>query len=431
MDFKFPDVGEGITEGEIVQWLVKEGDMVKQDQVLVKVETDKAVVDIPSPVAGKVAKILVAQGKVVNVGQVMIVIDEKGKASTAKPTTPAKKETAAPKKEIRTEKKFKSVGVVGELEEAEDIPVPTLEVKTEVQTTKQEDILALPAVRKLAKELGVDLSDIKGSGSHGQITEEDVNSAAPTEKKIVTHSDIKVVKKYDFYGYVEHVPLHGLRKTIANNMIKSQMSTALVTHMDECDVTHLVEIREKEKDKCEKEGVHLTYLPFIIKALIPALEKHPLLNAMIDDVNQEIIIKKYYNIGIAVDTEEGLIVPVIKNVQLKKLIDLAKEITTLAIGARKRTIDLADMKGGTFTITNVGSLGGTYATPIINYPEVANLGLGKIQERPVVRNGKIEIRHMMTLSLSFDHRIIDGAEAARFLNEVMTHLVDPDMFLVE
>ncbi|MDP1695253.1 MAG: dihydrolipoamide acetyltransferase family protein [Candidatus Woesearchaeota archaeon] len=431
MDFKFPDVGEGITEGEIVQWLVKEGDMIKQDQTIGKIETDKAVVDIPSPVSGRVAKILVPQGKTVKVGQVMIIIDEKGKSSSIKSTPSAKKETLAPKKEMQTEKKFKSVGVVGELEEAKDIPVPTPEVKAEASVREHEDILALPAVRKLAKELGVDLSDIKGSGSHGQITEEDIKSSAPTEKKIVTHPDIKVVKKYDFYGYVEHIPLHGLRKTIANNMIKSHMSTALVTHMDECDVTHLVEIREKEKDKCEKEGVHLTYLPFVIKALIPALQKHPLLNAVIDDINQEIILKKYYSIGIAVDTDEGLIVPVIKNVQLKKLIDLAKEITTLATAARNRTIDLGDIKGGTFTITNVGSLGGTYATPILNYPEVANLCLGKIQERPVVKKGRIEIRHMMTLSLSFDHRIIDGAEAARFLNDVIIHLEDPDMFLIE
>ncbi len=431
MEFKFPDVGEGITEGEIVQWLVKEGDIIKQDQAIGKIETDKAVVDIPSPVAGRVAKIIIPQGKTVKVGQVMIIIDEKGKAGSAKQTSQAKTESPVLKKEIQPEKKFKSVGVVGELEEAKDIPVPAPEAKVEVVNTQNEDILALPAVRKLAKELGVDMSDIKGSGSHGQITEDDIKSAAPAEKKIITHPDIKVVKKYDFYGYVEYVPLHGLRKTIANNMVKSHMSTALVTHMDECDVTHLVEIREKEKDKCEKEGVHLTYLPFVMKALLPALQKHPLLNATIDEINQEIILKKYYSIGIAVDTDEGLIVPVIKNVQLKKLIDLAKEITTLAAAARNRSIDLADMKGGTFTITNIGSLGGTYATPLINYPEVANLGLGKIQERPVVKNGKIEIRNMLTLSLSFDHRIIDGAEAARFLNDVIIHLEDPDMFLVE
>lgn len=424
MDYKFPDVGEGITEGEIVEWLVKEGDVVEQDQTIGKVETDKAVVDIPSPVAGKIAKILVPAGKTVKVGQVMVVIDEKGKRSSAKELTTAKKEEVVPKK-------FKSVGVVGELEEAEEIPQPTMQTKKEEPVIKHEDILAMPAVRKVAKELGVDVSDIKGTGAHGQITEDDVKSAAPTEKKIVTRPNIQVVKKYDFYGYVEYIPLHGLRKTIAANMIKSQMSTALVTHMDECDVTHLVEIREKEKDKCTKEGVHLTYLPFIMKALIPALEKHPFLNTTIDEVNQEIILKKYYNIGIAVDTEEGLIVPVIKNVKMKKLIDIAREITTLAEAARKRTIDLADLKGGTFTITNVGSLGGTYATPLLNYPEVANLGIGKIQQRPVVKNGKIDIRYILTLSLSFDHRIIDGAEAARFLNDVMIHLEDPDMFLVE
>lgn len=421
-DFTFPDVGEGITEGEIVEWLVKEGEVVKQDQVLVKVETDKAVVDIPSPVAGKILKIMVQQGKVIKVGQVMVKIDAKGKPSSGKQTM---------KKEAPSQKKFKSVGVVGELEEAEEMPEPQQPQEKIETASAHEDILAMPAVRKLAKELEIDLSDIKGSGHRGQITEDDLKSAAPTAKKIITRPEIKVVKKYDFYGYVEHIPLHGLRKTIANNMMKAQTSTALVTHMDECDVTHLVEIRDKEKDKCEKEGVHLTYLSFIIKALIPALEKHPLLNAAIDEANQDIILKKYVNIGIAVDTDEGLIVPVIKNVKEKKLIDIAREITTLAQAARSRTIDLADLKGGTFTITNIGSIGGTYATPIINYPEVANLGIGKIQERPVVYKGRIETRHILTLSLSFDHRIIDGAEAARFLNDVMIHLEDPDMFLVE
>jgi pyruvate dehydrogenase E2 component (dihydrolipoamide acetyltransferase) len=214
-------------------------------------------------------------------------------------------------------------------------------------------------------------------------------------------------------------------------MMEAQKHTAFVTHMDEADVTHLVEIREKEKERAAKQGIKLTFLPFIIKALIKACEQHPLLNAMIDEETQEIVIKKYYNVGIAVDTEEGLMVPVIKRVKEKSLMDIAKEIATLAELARTRKIDLADLQGGTITITSVGNVGGIFATPIINYPEVANLGIGKIQEKPVVRNGKIVIRSIMPIFLTFDHRLVDGAEAARFVNVVKEHLEDPDVFLIE
>ena len=425
MDFKFPDVGEGITEGEIVKWHIKVGDTVKEDQTIAEVETDKAVVQIPSPTSGKIIKVLAKEGETVKVGQVIVQIGGKD-AKTAPPS----KEPEKPK--VPTSKKKGSVGVVGDLEEAPDEPTPAKEAPKEETKTETTDILALPAVRKVAKELGVDLGSIHGSGKDGSITKEDVEMAAGKIKKsVVSHPGIKVTKKYDMYGYIEHVPLHGLRKTIAKNMMNAQQHTAFVTHMDEVDVTHLVEVREKEKERLEKQGIKLTYLPFIIKAIIKGCEKHPLLNATLDEEAQEIIIKKYYNIGIAVDTEQGLIVPVIKRAKEKSVPDLAKEIIHLAELARTRKINIMDLQGGTITITSLGSIGGVFATPIINYPEVANIGIGKIKDKPVVVNGKIVVRKMLTMFVTFDHRVVDGAEAARFLNVVMEHLNDPDLFLVE
>ena len=343
----------------------------------------------------------------------------------------AKKEEEKP---AVSKQKKGSVGVVGELEEAPDEEPVKKEAKTEAKekTTEQTtDILALPAVRTLARELGVALTEIHGTGKDGSIKKSDVEGAANTKKTVISQPGIKVVKKYDFYGYLEHIPLHGLRKTIAKNMIEAQKQTAFVTHMDEADVTHLVEIREKEKKRLEKQNIKLTFLPFIVKALVKGCEQHPLLNATIDEEAQEIIIKKYYNVGIAVDTEEGLMVPVIKRAKEKLIPDIAKEIEQLAELARTRKIDLADLQGGTITITSIGSVGGIFATPIINYPEVANLGIGRIQEKPVVRNGKIVIRSIMPIFLTFDHRLVDGAEAARFVNVVKEYLEDPDEFLIE
>lgn len=426
VDFKFPDVGEGITEGEIVKWKVKVGDKVKEDDVLVDVETDKAIVQIPSPASGTITKILFKEGETVKVGQVMVQISE-GKSPT-KNEEQKEKQT----KVISRQKKG-SVGVVGELEEApEDEPTKKEEKKKEkTAAAESTDILALPAVRTLARELGVALTEIHGTGKDGSIKKSDVEGAANTKKTVISQPGIKVVKKYDFYGYLEHIPLHGLRKTIAKNMIEAQKQTAFVTHMDEADVTHLVEIREKEKKRLEKQNIKLTFLPFIVKALVKGCEQHPLLNATIDEEAQEIIIKKYYNVGIAVDTEEGLMVPVIKRAKEKLIPDIAKEIEQLAELARTRKIDLADLQGGTITITSIGSVGGIFATPIINYPEVANLGIGRIQEKPVVRNGKIVIRSIMPIFLTFDHRLVDGAEAARFVNVVKEYLEDPDEFLIE
>ncbi|MBI2971832.1 MAG: 2-oxo acid dehydrogenase subunit E2 [Candidatus Aenigmarchaeota archaeon] len=402
IEFRFPDVGEGIAEGEIVSWKVREGDAVKEHDVLCEIETDKAVVEIPSPYAGSILKIHHKQGETVKVGETLVTIETANEAS---------------------------VSVVGELPRTETV-LPRREEAAEAK--QQKEILATPAVRVLAKQLGVTMSSVTGSGPQGRVTDEDVRKHAG-EKGEATETQLTatVTRKYDMYGYIERISLRGVRKAIAKNMVHAVSTAPHVTHMDEADVTSLHRHKEREKDFAASQGIHLTYLPFVVKAVIAALRKHPYLSASLDDDTQEIVLKKYYNIGVAVDTPDGLLVPVIKGADQKSILAIAKEIGELAERAAKRTIDLADLKGGTFTITNVGVYGGIHATPIINWPEVAILATGKIQDKVVSREGEIQLRKMMPLSLSFDHRVVDGAEAARFVNDLKMYLEDPDMLLVE
>jgi pyruvate dehydrogenase E2 component (dihydrolipoamide acetyltransferase) len=295
-----------------------------------------------------------------------------------------------------------------------------------------EHALATPAVRALSKELGVDINKVKGTGPEGRVLEKDVRQVAEgKEKPAEPEKKIAKVKKYDLYGYVERIPLRGVRRSIAKAMVRSKYTAPHVTAMDEADVTALWKIREKEKKAAQKKGIKLTILPFIIKAVIAGLSEHPYLNASLDDESEEIILKKYFNIGVATDTPEGLMVAVVKNAKDKSILQIADELTQLVEKARNRSIDLADLKGGTFTISNYGALGGIYATPIINYPEVAILGVGKIKDTPVVRNGKLVVRKILSLALSFDHRVVDGGEGARFLNTVIARLEDPDLILLE
>jgi pyruvate dehydrogenase E2 component (dihydrolipoamide acetyltransferase) len=428
-EFKFPDIGEGLTEGEIVRWLIKEGDEIKEGQPLVEVETDKALAEIPSPKTGVVLKIMAKEKEIVKVGQVIVVFGEKGETLAAPPPrakpAPPEPEPSAPRP---------SVGVVGELEEApEEAPPATAKSEVARPAFVSEHVLATPAVRALAKELGVAIDKVKGTGSEGRVLEKDVRQAAEKREKPAAEEvkEVKKVKKYDMYGYVDRIPLRGVRRSIAKAMVKSMYTAPHVTSMDEADVTALWKIREKEKKAAEKKGIKLTLLPFIVKAVIAGLEEHPYLNATLDDDNEEIILKKYLNIGFATDTPEGLMVPVVKNAKDKSILQLAEELTQLADKARTRKIDLADLKGGTFTITNYGALGGTYGTPIINHPEVAILGVGKVKEMPVIRNGKVVVRKILHLALSFDHRVVDGAEAARFLNTIIARLEDPDLILLE
>ncbi|MFX0163050.1 MAG: dihydrolipoamide acetyltransferase family protein [Candidatus Hodarchaeota archaeon] len=418
-EFKFPDVGEGIEEGEVKNWLIKEGENVKEDQALVEVETDKAVVELPSPYSGTVAKLHFKEGDIVKVGEVLITIAEPGEEVKVPEMKPA------------------AVAVVGELEEAppeEEVKVEKPAVETKVVKPTEKKILATPAVRKLAKDLGVDLALVEGTGPEGRITKEDVE-AFSKKPKVEKPVAVKITRKagltYDMYGHIQRVPFKGIRRATAKKMTESWAKVPHVTHADEADVTELVKIRQKEKANALEKGIKLTYLPFIVKAVIAALKEHPYVNSTIDEETQEIVLKQYYNIGIAVDTEEGLMVPVVKIADKKSLLKIAEEIQNLAELAATRKIDLADLKGGTFTITNIGVIGGTYATPIVNYPEAAILGVGKIHDKPVVKDGEIVIRKILGLSLSFNHNIFDGAEAARFMNDVIKYLEDPYWMLIE
>jgi 2-oxoglutarate dehydrogenase complex dihydrolipoamide succinyltransferase (E2) component len=402
MDFKLPDLGEGITEGEILKWMAKEGDQIKEDQPIVEVMTDKVNVQIPAPRSGKVSKILVKEGDVAKVGQTIMVIDDGGAGGIPPPMPgpPLTRSTESP---------------------------PAAQIQP---SSPSQGVLATPATRRLARELGVDIGTVRGSGPQGRVTDDDVRKSASGQgTATVTIPSPQAPTRGG--PREEIVPLRGLRRTIAERMAKSLRTTAQVTHVDEADMTELVLLREAFKGSAEKRGVHLTYLPLIIKALVPALKEFPYANSVLDDQAGNIILKKYYNIGIATDTEQGLVVPVVKDVDRKDIFELAGEIEKLSEKARSGQLTLEDVHGSTFTITNVGAIGGLFATPIINIPEVAILGLHKIAKRPVVRDGKIEIRDTTYLSLSFDHRVLDGAYAARFTSRIIETIQDTKKLLAE
>ena len=392
--FRFPDVGEGITEGEIVRWLVAEGDVVKADQPLAEIETDKAVVEMPSPYAGTVLKLHFKEKDIVKVGAALVTIGEKGESSEAGAAE-------------------SSAGAATAAARPAALPAPSSGAEPQ----------ATPKVRNLAREWGLDLSSVAGTGPQGRITEEDLKTAKEKAAGPPVPA-VKIKSKYDFYGTLERLPLRGIRRATAKRMRKSLDKAAHVTHFDEAEATALVRVRDRMKPEAAARGVKLTYLPLVVKAVVAALKLHPFLNAVLDDEEEEIVLKKYYNIGIAVDVPDGLIVPVVKMADQKTALDIAGEIETLARGARERTLDLADLKGGTFSITNVGVLGGEAATPIINYPEVAILATLRIADRVRADNGRIVIKKTLPLCLSFDHRVIDGAAAARFVTDLKTIFKD-------
>ncbi len=367
-EFRLPDLGEGIHEAEVRRWLVAEGQPVREDQPLVEVETDKAVVEIPSPAAGIVVRHGAGEGEVVAVGSVLATIEK----------TPSEE----------------PLGIVGFVPHAATVPQPPLQ--------------ATPIARRVAKELGVEITQIKGTGPEGRVTEEDVrlHAGLPREE--------------------ERVPLRGLRKRIAERMVQSAFSAPHVTAMEEADVTNLVALRARALEVAEARGIKLTFLPFIVKAVVSALTAHPFLNASLDPQAGAVVLKRYYHIGIATATEEGLLVPVIRDADRKDLWEIARELARLTEAARARTIGHDDLRGSTFTISNYGAFGGLFATPIINPPEVAILGVGRIQDRPVVRDGHIVVRKLMGVSLSFDHRAVDGEGAGRFLSRVIESLETPD-----
>jgi pyruvate dehydrogenase E2 component (dihydrolipoamide acetyltransferase) len=418
-DFKLPDLGEGITEGEIVKWLVKAGDAVEEHQVIAEIETDKAIVEVPSPRKGVIKALGKGEGETVYVGETLAVVDIEGKAA------PEPEEEAPP------------------AEEPEERSAPSLSVVGTVPD--REEILASPKARALAKKLGVEISKVEGTGPGGAITELDVRLSqtpgakkAPPEKRppgkakaTAAAPEEKKAALTDKWGPVEVVPIRGVRRSISKNLLASQRSAAFVTGMDEADVTRLWMLRQREKKVAIEKGVHITFLPFFMKAVQHAIAEHPRLNASVNEEGTEITVKRYLNIGVAVDTPDGLMVPVVKDVDKKTVLGLARELQALSEKARDRKLTLDELKGSSFTISNYGSFGGAYATPIINYPDVAILGTGRIAERPRVVDGKVEARRTLPLSLTFDHRVCDGVEAARFLNKVIGYLEDPESIFIE
>jgi pyruvate dehydrogenase E2 component (dihydrolipoamide acetyltransferase) len=415
--FHFPDVGEGIHEGRVVEWLVAEGTAVAEDEALVKVETDKAVVELPSPHAGIVLKIHAAAEATIEVGDPLVTIGEAGEeAPEAASDEGSESENA------------------GELPSEHGVVAPAV---PEAAAGSIRRPLATPRTRVLARKLGVELVTIHGSGPGGRITDEDVERAArgetaPGVPRVAAPGQQPVGRaELTIDGEVERVPISHLRKVIANAMRASKHTAAHVTHVDEADVTNLMSDYRRLKEAVEaKTGVKFSLLPFFIKALVTVLKKYPMFNASVDEQAEEILLKRYYNIGIAVDTPQGLIVPVVKDADTKDMVELAREVADLAARARSRELSLDELKGGSCTITNIGPLGGVFATPIINQPELAIVGLHKIQDRAVVVDGEIAIRQMMYLSVSFDHRYIDGADGARFMTDLVELVSEPGLLMV-
>ena len=424
-EFKLPDLGEGVAEGEIVKWLVHEGDPIKEDQPMVEVMTDKATVQIPSPSTGKVGKIMAKEGETVKVGSILVSLDDGGDGSA--PTAQQRPASAANR-------------------------APSSSAEQNIPRPVSAPVIATPSTRKLARELNVNLEMIHGSGPGGRITEEDVRQFStggskqqleppmareptavnrPPSPQPSRISQIPAVQGEKTYPREERIPIHGIRKRIAEKMTKSVHTAAHVTHIDEVDFTQLIALREKAKPLAETHNVKLTFLPFIMKAAVSALKKYPNFNASIDDEKQEIVVKHYYNIGFATDTSNGLLVPNVKDVDQKDVMEIAKELEDLSVKAREGKISLEEIQGGTFTITNIGTLGGMISTPIINTPEVAILGVHKIQKKPVVRDNQIVIRDVCFVSLSFDHRIVDGADAARFTTQLISFIENPGLFMFE
>jgi pyruvate dehydrogenase E2 component (dihydrolipoamide acetyltransferase) len=406
-EFKFPDVGEGVTEGEIVSWKVKEGDVVKEDQILGEVETSKAIVEMPSPHSGKIMKLHAKVGETIKVGSTLITFGD-GDIPT-------------PPKTMKAETKEKQVANLNE-EKAVS--------KEETPIKQSEETLALPGTRKLAEELKVDLTKIKGSGIKGRITDDDVKKAAEqntTKEETITKAGVS----FDKFGRMMRLPLKGIRKTIAERMTEAYQTIPHVVAMDEFDVTELAKLRKEKKEYAENKGIKLTFLPFIMKACVIALKEHPYLNATIDEEQGIITIKEYYNVGFAYDAPQGLMVPVIHHTDNESVMSIAKKIEVLVAHIKNKDIHIEDLKGSTFTVTNYGSIGTSFGTPIINKPNVAILGLGRIVDKPWVVDGKVEIRKILPISLAFDHRVVDGAEAARFINDLKEHLEDPRLLLLD
>jgi len=451
IELEMPELAESVIEGEIVKWLVNEGDRVELDQLLVEVMTDKVTVEVPSPYAGILLKQVAKEGEVVGIGKPIAIFGEPGEkiddTSKMEHVTPkaevvanGKVDAAAPDAKDAAPEQAPAAGEKAPAEPAKAEKAPAEQSRAQAVASETATLsafgkpMAAPAVRKLARDLGVELTKVRGSGENGRIGREDVERVAKAGKS----AQPSTAKPSDGKGRTqepsaapERIPLRGLRRNIAQHMVHSKHTAAHTLQVDEADMTELVRWRARSKDKAAERGVKLTYLPFFVKAAAAALKKYPYVNASLDDAASEIILKKEYNVGIAADTDAGLVVPVIHHADRLSIFDLAREISSLAEKARMGKLSHDEITGGTFTITNVGSVGGLFTFPVINHPEVAIMGTHSIQERPVVRDGQIVIRNMIYLSLGFDHRVVDGALAARFLREIADLLANPEMLLME
>jgi pyruvate dehydrogenase E2 component (dihydrolipoamide acetyltransferase) len=435
-EFKLPDIGEGVVEGEVVRWLVEEGDQVREDQPLVEVMTDKATVEIPAPRAGRVARRMYAEGQICPVGKVLVTIEIEAAApaaaraavTTAAPTGPESPGAALPG----------GGGGGGRAGDRSGAPVGGAA-----------SVLATPATRKLARDLGVDVRQVAGTGRGGRITSDDVRAfgsaagapvsgavdrAAPSPSSRPSPSSSSLARPVTATvsdaGDVR-IPFRGVRKKIAEHLVHSKHTAAHFTYVEEIDCTELVLLRAKANEKLAAREVKLSYLPFIIKATVGALAKFPQLNATLDEQAGEIVQRRAHHIGLATATDNGLIVPVIRDATGKSMVELAREIDRLAEATRTGKATREELSGSTFTITSLGALGGLLATPIINFPEVAILGIHKISKRPAVVGDKIVARDLMNLSISVDHRIVDGLDAARFVADIKATLESPGLLMVD
>ena len=434
-EFKLPDLGENIASGDVVTVLVSEGDVVKPGQALLEVETDKAVIEVPCPPGGRIAQVLVKKGDTVKVGQALVMLESGAAAAAAPAAKPApaapapaaaKPAPAAVAKPVAAPVAVPAPVANGQRAVAESVVEPASESVPAVEP-------AGPAVRRLARELGVDLARVRGTGPAGRIIREDViaavrhaSAASPGSR---TRPDSGATERDD-WGPIRREQMSRMRKTIAANMVRSVTTIPHLTNFDDADVTELERLRKASAPEYAKNNLKLTALSFVIKAVSLSLKQHPAINATIDPDKGEIVYKEYVNVGLAVDTPRGLVVPVLRDCDQMSIPQIAQAIADTAEKAKNAQYGIEDLRGGTFTISNLGAVGGTYSTPIINWPEVAILLLGRSRKLPVVHEDRVEPRLMMPLSLSYDHRLVDGAMAARFLNEVIGYLESPGRLLL-
>ena len=423
--FNFPDIGEGLDEGTILEWYVVKGQQIKSGDPLVKMETDKVVTDIPSPKTGTLTMVYGKIGEVIHVGNPLVEIEIEGVEGAA-----AVAEQKKPEFDVVEEK---GAGVVGTLEVAgNNAYLPSSDEGASSQPAAIEKVakkvLATPVARAYAREFNVDINKVTGTGPGGRVMKEDIKSYFESSKRIEDHAKVTPQLPADRITYK---PLSQIRKTIAKNMAISKQTAAHMTVHEEVEISELMRVRNKFKQQMADKEIKLSYLPFVLKAVALSLKKHPTLNAELDLEGNRMVFKNYVNIGIAVDTEDGLVVPVIRDVDQLTIAELAVKVMEIAEKGRTRQLSLNDMKDGTFTVTNYGSIGGLYAVPVINYPQSAILGIGRLFEKPIFKGTEVVKGSFFPLSLSVDHRIVDGGETTRFINTVIGYLNEPVLMLMD